>query len=172
VPKHKAARRRSRNQAWSRERSNADSRADAEEFRLSMAVPVLVKIASDLSGFGSGDVAREIVGLDLIFSGDEAREARRIVASSLSANEIDAALKEIDEPDVRIQVLGDISDLGPTPARIEILCQDLLRVVCWPMCARSLVRAVDNLWSRQVAEAAVRAIATVKWPEYDERTGD
>jgi hypothetical protein len=73
---------------------------------------------------------------------------------------------EIDEPGVRIQVLGGISDIGATPTRIEILCQELPKVLCWPMCKGALVRAVDNLWSRQVALASVNAIATVKWPEY------
>jgi energy-coupling factor transporter ATP-binding protein EcfA2 len=166
VPRHKAARRRFRKEALSRRRNGVDNPAEEEEFQLSVVIPDLVKIAANLSSYIPRDVAREIVGLDLSSAGDEARAARCAIARCLSAVEIDAALMEIDEPGVRIQVLGGISDIGATPTRIEILCQELPKVLCWPMCKGALVRAVDNLWSRQVALASVNAIATVKWPEY------
>jgi hypothetical protein len=166
VPRHKAARRRFSQEALTKRRNGVDGPAENEEFKLSIVIPDLVKIAANLSSYIPRDVAREIVGLDLSFAGDEARNARCAIARCLSAAEIDAALIEINEPGVRIQVLGGISDIGVTSTRIEILCQELPKVLCWPMCSGALVRAVDNLWSRQVAWASVNAIATVKWPDY------
>ena len=166
VPRHKAARQRFRREVAAGPRNGAEVAADNEEFQLSMVIPDLVKLAATLSSHISKDVARGIVGLDLSSAGDEAREARCTVASRLPAWEIDAALTEIDEPDVRIQVLGGISDFGATPARIEILCQEIPRALRRPSCSAALARSVRNLWSRQVAEASVNAIATVKWPEY------
>jgi hypothetical protein len=164
LPRHKAARRRFNKKALSRRRTGANGPVDMEEFRLSVSVPELVKIAATLSGYIPRDVAREIVGLDLSFSNDDVKNARCSIARCLPAGDIDEALMQIDEPDVRIQVLGGISDLGATPTRIEVLCQELPKVLCWH--AYGLVRAVDNLWSRRVAEASVNAVATMKWPEY------
>jgi len=149
--------------------SRGEVRADAEsieEFQLAMVIPPLVEIAASVAADLAADVAVEILGADLSTTGDEPRSARASIARGLSARELDAVLEGIDNPYIQMEVLAGISDLPPTPVRVGILRREIGRVLLWPAGIKYLTRAVENFWSREVAEVAVEAIAAMKWPDY------
>ena len=142
--------------------SSTRTQEDDDEVRLSLSIPPLIKVAAEVSHLIPFDVARDIVGVDLSNAGDEARAARRIFAARLPPDVADAVILELPDADERIQVLADISELGPTENRIQILCHDVATMLRWPP-GRSLSRSVENLWSKPVAMAVAAAVAEMRW---------
>jgi len=159
--RHNEARRRSRERAQSRISERAD---DHEAFRLWRVIPSLVEIAEQIVDLLPASLKLEIVGYDLSMTGDPTRRARVHIASTLPPSEIDVVLSKITDAEDRIRVLSDLSELGSTPARVELLCGDLPRVLGQLALDRHLALAVDRLWSTSVAGAVVRAMATTMWP--------
>jgi hypothetical protein len=163
VPRFKLARR-----AWLeriRRRDPSSPRVftseDREEVDLSLSVPPLVRVAADVVGLISFEVAREVVGLDLSNAGEESRDARRTIAGRLPADVIDAEIAELPEAEERIRVLADVATLGATEKRIEMLCEAAASVLNLP--GASLAKAVEGLWCKPVAAGIVRVVAETRW---------
>jgi hypothetical protein len=109
----------------------------------------------------------ELLQVDLSSMGGPCVGAQAELLRDIDAGLLDEALEAISDRFARGFALAQLADIESTAVRIRMVAAELARNVAWPALVKVLMRAVQRLWSRTMAEALVSELVSAAWTGHD-----
>lgn len=120
--------------------------------------------ASKCSEFLTIELRKMFISIDVTMTNDDIKNAQVMLLSEIDPRVLDVEIELIQDPYDKFSLLGRISGLPTTDARLNTIASLLPIVILSHLSYSSIRKILSNCWCDSIATALIDAVANADWP--------